>query len=110
MEGDGEVDGEVEGSSAGVGGLFLAGHCAKSSLRRRRAMWNSSRVVRVCSMEFLLVVRVWIALWLKMMDCIVVVAAGKGVKRILMCPRSSGLVRRVRSSCLAGERGSVIFG
>jgi len=70
-------------------------------------MWNSSRVVRVCSMEFLLVVRVWIASWLKMIAWI---AAGKGAKRMLMCPQSSRSVRRERSSCLAGERGSVIFG
>jgi len=61
-------------------------------------------------MEFLLVVRVWIASWLKIIDCIAAVAAGKGAKRILMCPRSLGSVRRVRSSCLAGERGLVIFG
>jgi len=73
-------------------------------------MWNSLRVVRVCNIEFLLVVRVWIASWLKMIDWIVAVAVGKGVKRMLMCPRSSGSVRRVRSSCLAGERGSVISG
>jgi len=71
-------------------------------------MWNSSRVVRVCSMEFLLVVRVWIASWLKTIAWIAVVAAGKGAKRMLMCPRSSGSVRRERSACLAGERGSVI--
>jgi len=60
-------------------------------------------------MEFLLVVRVWIASWLKTIAWMVAVAVGKGVKRILMCPHSSGSVRRERSSCLAGEKGLVIF-
>jgi len=67
-------------------------------------------VVRVCNIEFLLVVRVCIASWLKMIAWIAAVAAGKGAKRMLMCPQSSGSVRRERSSCLAGERGLVILG
>jgi len=35
-------------------------------------------------MEFLLVVRVWIVLWLKMIAWMVVVVVGKGVKRMLI--------------------------
>jgi len=49
-------------------------------------------------------------LWLNTIAWTVAVAVGKGAKRMLICPLSSGSVRRERSSCLAGERGLVIFG